>query len=163
MSAKIPPKPGKEVIYIDVDDEITSIIDKVENAKEKVVALVLPKRAASLQSIVNMKLLKRSADQVDKSPVLITSEAALLPLAGAAGLYVSKNLQSPPEVPHAPAGAAMPKADDASVETLDTADSVDEEDLPSKIDYASGSVGALSASHEAENPETIPLDDEDVA
>ncbi|HET7827827.1 MAG TPA: hypothetical protein VFK97_03095, partial [Candidatus Saccharimonadales bacterium] len=148
---------------IDVDDEITSIIDKVENAKEKVVALVLPKRAASLQSIVNMKLLKRSADQADKSPVLITSEAALLPLAGAAGLHVAKNLQSPPEVPHAPAGAAMPKADDASVETLDAADSVDEEDLPSKIDYASGSVGALAAAHEAENPETIPLDDEDVA
>jgi hypothetical protein len=104
MSAKIPPKPSKDTIYVDVDDEITSIIDKVENAEHKVVALVLPKRATSLQSIVNMKLLKRSADGADKNVVLITSEHALLPLAGAAGLHVAKNLQSRPEVPDAPHG-----------------------------------------------------------
>src|SRR3954463_15431332 len=108
MSAKIPPKPSKEVLYVDVDDEITSIIDKLENSSHKVVALVLPKRAASLQSIVNMKLLARSADSAGKSPVLITSEAALLPLAGAAGLHVAKNLQSKPEIPDAPAGRTQP-------------------------------------------------------
>ena len=82
MSAKIPAKPSKDTVYIDVDDEITGIIDKIENSENKVVALVLPKRAASLQSIVNMKLLKRSADTAGKNVVLITSEAALLPLAG---------------------------------------------------------------------------------
>jgi hypothetical protein len=162
MTAKIPPKPGKDVIYIDVDDEITSIIDKVENSKEKVVALVLPKRAASLQSIVNMKLLKRSADAADKNPVLITSEAALLPLAGAAGLHVAKNLQSAPEIPHAPHGAAAPKANDLPAEEVpETVDGEDETDLPGKIDYGNRSVGALAAAHEADNPETIDLDDED--
>lgn len=162
MSAKIPPKPGKDVIYIDVDDEITSIIDKVENSKEKVVALVLPKRAASLQSIVNMKLLKRSADQADKNPVLITSEAALMPLAGAAGLHVAKNLQSAPEVPHAPAGAAAPAphAEDLPAEEVPEADP---EDMPKKIDYSDKSIGALAAAHEADNAEAIALDDEDEA
>src|ERR1700751_4777818 len=107
MSAKIPPKPAKDVIYVDVDDEITSIIDKVENSEHKVVALVLPKRAATLQSIVNMKLLKRSADNADKNVVLITSEHALMPLAGAAGLHVARNLQSKPEVPEAPTGVTV--------------------------------------------------------
>ncbi|HET6863651.1 MAG TPA: hypothetical protein VFH37_00390 [Candidatus Saccharimonadales bacterium] len=159
MSAKIPPKPGKDVIYIDVDDEITSIIDKVENSKEKVVALVLPKRAASLQSIVNMKLLKRSADQADKNPVLITSEAALMPLAGAAGLHVAKNLQSAPEVPHAPASAAAAAhAEDLPAEAVPEADP---EDMPKKIDYSDKSIGALAAAHEADNAEAIALDDED--
>src|SRR3954462_894172 len=104
MSAT-PAKPGKDVIYIDVDDEITSIIDKVENAKEKVVALVLPKRATMLQSIVNMRLLKRSADAAEKNVVLITAEPALLPLAGAAGLHVAKNLQSKPIIPPSPLAA----------------------------------------------------------
>src|SRR4051794_19842462 len=103
MTAKIPPKksikvsaakPGKDVIYLDVDDEITAIIDKVELAKQKIVALVLPKRATMLQSIVNMRLLKRSAAAAGKSVVLITSEHALMPLAGAAGIHVAKNLQS---------------------------------------------------------------------
>lgn len=55
---------AKDTIYIDVDDEITGIIDKVVSSKHKIVALVLPKRAAVLQSIVNMKLLKRVAMRI---------------------------------------------------------------------------------------------------
>ncbi len=159
MSAKIPPKPSKDTIYVDVDDEITGIIDKVENSTHKVVALVLPKRAASLQSIVNMKLLKRSANTADKNVVLITSEQPLMPLAGAAGLHVAKNLQTKPEIPDAPAGVRThhkPPAEDAPEE----GDSETDEDLPQKFDYGKP-VGALAAAHEAENPETIDLDDED--
>lgn len=95
---------GKETIYVDVDDEITAIIDKLQNAKGKVVALVLPKRAAVLQSIVNMKLLKRTADTAGKNLVLITSETGLLPLAGAVGLYVAATPTSKPSIPDAPVG-----------------------------------------------------------
>jgi hypothetical protein len=162
-SAKIPPKPTKDTIYVDVDDEITSIIDKVDNSSGKVVALVLPKRATSLQSIVNMKLLKRSADTAGKNVVLITSEAALTPLAGAAGLHVAKNLQTAPEIPDAPtAAAAPPLANDIPAEEVpEPAEPLDnEEELPGKIDY-NRPIGALAAKHEAENPETINLEDED--
>ncbi|MBX4188609.1 hypothetical protein KW792_00740 [Candidatus Saccharibacteria bacterium] len=166
MTAKIPPKPAKDVIYVDVDDEITGIIDKVGNADQKVVALVLPKRAASLQSIVNMKLLKRSAEQAGKNVVLITNEQALMPLAGAAGLHVAKNLQSKPDIPMAPAGAiaagaAAAKLHDEPEEVADDEDDSDAaEELPGKIDYDKP-IGALAIAHEAENPETIDLDDED--
>jgi hypothetical protein len=157
MSEKAPGKTSKDVIYIDVDDEITSIIDKVENSPHKVVALVLPKRAASLQSIVNMKLLKRSADTADKNAVLITSEQALMPLAGAAGLHVAKNLQSAPEIPAAPHGAgAVAKAALAK----EIAEDIPEEDMPTKYDYDKP-VGALAEKHESENPETIALGDDD--
>ena len=163
MSAKVPPKPSKDVIYVDVDDEITSIIDKVENSPHKVVALVLPKRAASLQSIVNMKLLARSAENADKNPVLITSEQALMPLAGAAGLHVAKNLQSKPEVPDSPVASNVQKPiDDPADELPEGDEETDEDSLPGKIDYAKP-IGALAAAHEAENPETIDLDDEDEA
>lgn len=109
----------KDTIYIDVDDEITSIIDKVKNSESKIVALVLPKRAVVLQSIVNMKLLKRASDSVNKRTVLITSEQGLLPLAGVVGVYVAKNLQSKPEIPSAPDG---PELDEELVETEDAAD-----------------------------------------
>lgn len=107
---------GKEVIYIDVDDEITVIIDKVRGSGEKIVALVLPKRATVLQSIVNMKLLKRTADEAKKHLVLITSETGLLPLAGSVGIYVAKTLQSRPEIPPAPAAHG---ADDNEEEAVD--------------------------------------------
>jgi hypothetical protein len=161
MTAKTPPKkpartsaakPGKDVIYLDVDDEITAIIDKVEAAKEKIVALVLPKRAAMLQSIVNMRLLKRSAAADGKSVVLITSEHALMPLAGAAGIHVAKNLQSKPEIPLSPHGGGEEALN--SDEVLDS--EPDEE--PQKLDYNS-SVGALAAAND--EPESIDLDDED--
>lgn len=92
----------KDTIYVDVDDEITGIVNKITSSKKSIIALVLPKRASSLQSIVNMKLLKRSAEQNDKKLVLITSESKLLPLAGAAGLYVASNLNTKPYIPTSP-------------------------------------------------------------
>lgn len=104
----------KDTIYIDIDDEITAIVDKLNASKHNIVALVLPKRSAVLQSIVNMKLLKRSADEANKRLVLITSEQGLLPLAGAVGVYTAKNLQSKPEIPPPP---ASPTEDDELLET----------------------------------------------
>ena len=160
MSAKIPvnqakiakpEKPGKETIYIDIDDEITAIIDKVEAAKAKIVALVLPKRANALQSVVNMRLLKRSSDKAGKSLVLVTSETALLPLAGAAGIHVAKSLQSVPEIPPSPLEKAQ-----AAAESEDEEEVSDDEDAPSKIDYKR-SIGELAAAHEAD--EAITLDE----
>ncbi|MBI5357983.1 hypothetical protein HZB74_04015 [Candidatus Saccharibacteria bacterium] len=93
---------GKDTIYIDVDEEITGIVSKIQNSPKDIVALVLPKRANVLQSIVNMKLIKRTADQNDKKVVLITSESRLLPLAGASGLFVAANLTSKPYLPPSP-------------------------------------------------------------
>lgn len=105
---------GKDVIYVDVDDEITSVIDKVATSPERIVALVLPKRAAVFQSVVNMKLLKRRADAAKKHIVLITSEAGLMPLAGNVGLHVAKTLQSKPEIPEITSvGDAAEDADEA--------------------------------------------------
>jgi len=92
----------KDTIYVDVDDEITTVIDKVRSSNAKVVALVLPKRAGVFQSVVNMKLLKRAADADKKSLVLITSEAGLMPLAGLASIHVAKTPSSKPEIPEAP-------------------------------------------------------------
>ncbi|HET8671888.1 MAG TPA: hypothetical protein VFM05_15080 [Candidatus Saccharimonadales bacterium] len=111
---------GKDVIYIDIDDEITAIIDKVRGSGQRIVALVLPKRATVFQSIVNMKLLKRTADDAKKHLVLITSETGLLPLAGAVGVYVAKSLQSKPEVPHVPTSKHHAQDEEESVDMTDT-------------------------------------------
>ena len=167
---KTPTKPGKETVYVDVEDEITSIIDKVENAKASVVALVLPKRAATLQSIVNMRLLKRAADSAKKEVVLVTSEAALLPLAGAAKLHVAKNLQSKPAIPPTPGMPAEPAPTPAQSEdgtgkvdlSKDKNGVADEDNLPKKISYDK-SIGELAAAHEIEHPETIELGEDENA
>jgi hypothetical protein len=171
MSAKIPvnsapksaPKPGKDTVYVDVEDEITSIIDKVDASKAKVVALVLPKRASALQSVVNMRLLKRSADSAGKSVVLITAEQSLLPLAGAAGLHVAKTLQSTPVIPPSPLDAPAVEEQRTPI-TPGVTDEEDDAEIddtkPAKIDY-NRSIGELAAAHEVEEPEVITLDDDE--
>lgn len=162
MSADKPAKAGKDTIYIDLDDEITSIIDKVENAKSDVVALVLPKRATVLQSIVNMRLLKRATEKANKEVVLVTSESAISPLAGAAGLHVAKNLQSKPVIPVSPipvGGSEAPQAEtrEAEEEPAELGEPEEEAEVPAKIDYDKP-IGELAAAHDGD--EAIDLDDE---
>lgn len=159
-------EPNKDTIYIDIDDEITGIIDKVRSSNGKIVALVLPKRASVFQSIVNMKLLKRGADEAKKRLVLITSEAGLFPLAGAVGIHVAKSLTSRPEIPTAP------QADDGREEqveeTADLAaldDAEPEEITPTSSDKSVGELaglgaGAAAAAARPDDVETVELDND---
>lgn len=157
---------NKDTVYIDVDDEITAIIEKVRASSAKIVALVLPKRATVLQSIVNMKLLKRSADNAKKSLVLITTEAGLLPLAGTVGLYVARNLQSRPEIPAVDVVAEPETFDepddlDADFNPAAAADQpVGDLAVSSSVPLVGKTAGAASA---ADAIETLELDDDDEA
>lgn len=149
----------KDTIYIDVDEEITGIIDKVTASKHKIVALVLPKRCTVLQSIVNMKLLKRKADLEKKNLVLITSESGLLPLAGAVKLHVAKTLQSKPAIPSAPkiANSDLEMEDSKDSDDLDQVDSddvADEVDEP-VIDKSK----PIAAYTKPDTEETIEMED----
>ena len=146
--------PNKDTIYIDIDDEITGIIDKVRASDGRIIALVLPKRASVFQSIVNMKLLKRSADDAKKHLVLITSEAGLLPLAGAVGLYVAKTLQTKPEIPEAP------QFDDHEETVEETADLPGY--LPLSVTDGNRSVGELAGLGAAsDDVETLEIEDDE--
>lgn len=153
---------NKDVIYIDIEDDITGIIGKVKAAGSKIVALVPPKRAGVLQSAVNLKLLQRAADANDKRVVLITSDHSLTALAAGVRMPVAKNLQSRPEVPEIeppisddeeiingaelPVGemaaamgtgaAASAKADKTLADKVD--DDVDLRDAPKAKDLAAG-------------------------
>ncbi len=90
---------NKDIIYIDIEDDITAIIGKVKAASNKIVALVPPKRVGVLQSAVNLKLLQKAAKAGDKRVVLITSDHSLMALAAGLSLPVARNLQSRPEIP----------------------------------------------------------------
>lgn len=109
----------KDVIYIDVEDDITAIIGKLKASKQKIVALVPPKRIGVLQSAVNLRLLARSAEQQDKRLVIITGNQALSGLAASAAIPVAKNLQSKPEL-----------AEIAALEVDDGEDVIDGASLP---------------------------------
>ena len=89
----------KDVIYVDIEDDITSVIEKVKEAESSIVALVPPKRIGVLQSIVNLKLLQRAAKTAKKHVVLITNDHGLMALSADLSIPVAKNLQSKPMIP----------------------------------------------------------------
>lgn len=146
-ATKKQPTNSKETIYVDVDDEITNVIEKIKESDKKIIALVLPKRATTLQSIVNMKLLKKAAQNNKKSIVLITSETALLPLAGAAGIHVAKSLQSKPVIPPLPDHMG-----DAAEEPIDLGDD------SAAIDKRTPVGELASKASEPEETETVEFD-----
>lgn len=90
---------NKDVIYIEPEDDITDILEKVKKSKNKIVALVPPKKAGVLRSAVNVKLIAKTAMRSNKTAVLISSDDSLMKLAMAANIPVAKTLQSKPQLP----------------------------------------------------------------
>ncbi len=90
---------AKGTVYIEADDEITTVIDKVLSAKEEIVAVVLPKRATVFQSVVNLKLLKKASEEAKKRVVLISSEPAIESISAVVGMHIAQSLSSKPYVP----------------------------------------------------------------
>lgn len=155
---------NKDVIYIDVDDDVTAIIGKIKRAKEKIVALVPPKRAGALQSAVNLRLLDRLAKAERKQLVLITNNQALIALSASAKIPVAKNLQTKPEVAEVAAlvvdngddiidGADLPVGDHAKTAAVGTgaavaatmrSDEIDATDLNIDGESVSGPVASTT-------------------
>ncbi|MBR0415881.1 hypothetical protein IJI64_01795 [Candidatus Saccharibacteria bacterium] len=90
---------NKDVVYIEPEDDITDIIARVKGAKQKLVALVPPKKIGVLRSAVNTKLIAKAARLSDKVVVIVTTDSSLIKLAAAAQIPVAKNLQSRPKLP----------------------------------------------------------------
>ena len=90
---------NKDVIYIEPEDDITDIITKIENSKDKIVALVPPKKAGVFRSVVNIKLISKVGNTSEKTVVLVTTDPSIIKLAAATKIPVTKNLQTPPAVP----------------------------------------------------------------
>ena len=116
---------NKDVIYIEPEDDITDIINRLSLAKEKVVALVPPKNLGILRSAVNTKLIAKTAKKEEKAVVFVTTDKSLMKLAMSAGIPVAKTLQSRPVIPTA-ADLAEKKA--SSSDVIDDLGDVDEKE-----------------------------------
>lgn len=141
---------AKETIYIEADDEITSVIDKVLSAKDAIVAVVLPKRATVFQSLVNMKLLKKAAEENKKKVVLISSEPAITSIAAVAGMYLAQSLSSKPGIPKR---AKLSKKET----TISSSELEAPEDEVSSIIDDNGEIN-LDVEPQSKQDETIELD-----
>lgn len=129
IKAKTPSSSQKEIIYVDIEDDITSLITEVKKSSSSIVAIVLPKNTQMLQSIVNMRLLKKAATKSKKNIALVTSDKSILSLAGVAGVHVAESANSKPVIPTVTIEDVDDKEKDSVVEMSDSQNEVSEEKI----------------------------------
>ncbi len=133
---------NKDVIYIEPEDDITDIITKIENSKEKIVALVPPKKAGVFRSVVNIKLIAKVGFTADKTIVIVTTDPSITKLAGATKIPVTKNLQTPPSVPNPITGDIVESTSKEDLVEEDngevTSEEVQEDEAPAEEEEEAG-------------------------
>lgn len=75
-------------IFIDTDNEITFVLEKILSAKNERVCLIIPDRASLFTSISGLKLIKRVIDKSNKLLVIVTLDQNGSDLASQADLIV---------------------------------------------------------------------------
>ena len=76
------------ILYLDVDDEITSAASRIRSAEARRVAVVLPYGSRVATSRINFRLLARDALTHEKRLSIVAGDAATRALAASAGLPV---------------------------------------------------------------------------
>lgn len=122
VKAQSKPRRTKKVLYIEIDDEVTTIYDRIKSHKIKNLYLVVPKRAILFQSIVNLKILKRKAEDLEKNIFIVTNDQNGIHLASKIGLPVYDKVEGH-EHPSLVSGKLQEEKDitplQASVNSLD--------------------------------------------
>jgi len=83
-----------EVLYLEADEEITSVVDKLKGLEATSIGLVAPKGSTIVQSVVSLKLLKKEAEKLKKEIALITSDEVGRNLASQVGLLTYADVKS---------------------------------------------------------------------
>lgn len=82
-----------KLLYVEVDEEVTDLVDRLRALQdEQAVTFVVPERARSLQSPMSFRLLKRYADAYGKHVNLITPDPRLQALALESGFSAYPSL-----------------------------------------------------------------------
>ena len=129
---------NKDVIYIEPEDDITDIITKIEKSKEKIVALVPPKKAGVFRSVVNIKLIHKAGKTAEKTIVLVTTDPSIIKLAASSKLPVTSDLQTPPVIPkedteiETTSKEELVEESDGTVETEEDAEELEDENKETK-------------------------------
>lgn len=77
-----------EIIYLESDDDIASVIGRIKEIEADGVSLMVPRGGTIGQSIVNLKLLKREIEKQNKIISLITADKISRNLAAQVGITI---------------------------------------------------------------------------
>jgi len=82
----------EQIIYLEVDDDIAAIRDRLEWAQARRVLLVIPPRCRTLSNLVNLKLLQRHVHNLAMEAALVTRDGTTGDLAHEVGFPVFSSL-----------------------------------------------------------------------
>ena len=87
-----------KTIYLEPDEEIISVIDRLTQTKSKEINFVVPAGAQIWQNSINLKLLKREADSLGKELTLFVPDDLKAELAEKVGFMVKREKNLPIEL-----------------------------------------------------------------
>lgn len=85
--------PSRQIIYVEIDDEVTVIFDRIKNIRKKEILLVVPKKALLFQSVVNLRILKKKLIERDKKLIIVTADENGKHLAAQVGIPVMRRVE----------------------------------------------------------------------
>src|SRR3989339_490922 len=81
-----------QTFYIDIDEEITSIVERLRKSRVEEIIMVVPKRALLIQSIINLRVLKKEAEAIGLQLMIVTQDKLGKLLIEKAGILVQQKL-----------------------------------------------------------------------
>lgn len=84
----------RALIYLESDEEIPGIIQRIEQEKQPAITLVVPKASVVLQSVINLKLLQRVSKKANKDLALVSHDAIGRNLAAQVGIPVFDSINA---------------------------------------------------------------------
>lgn len=84
-------------LYVEIDEEITTVIGKLKQFNTEQVFIVVPKGAIVSGSLVNLKLLEKEARRLNKKLIFVSPDPHVRKLAEKAGLSIKKYVAKPKE------------------------------------------------------------------
>ncbi|MEO5940949.1 MAG: hypothetical protein ABIZ72_08170, partial [Candidatus Limnocylindrales bacterium] len=141
------------IVYLDVDDEITSAAQRIRSAAATRVALVVPYGSRIATSRMNFRLLSREAVLNNRRLSIVSGDAAVRSLAASAGLPVFGSVA---EYESASAGGDLARAGDVAVGAPGPADAVGAPGPADAAAAAAGVAGVAPASLAASATVVVP-------
>ncbi len=84
---------NKSYIYLKKEEELGEVIEKIREAKDKEIVLVVPSGTKSLSNYINLELLKKEIDNLRKNVYLSTDDEKINALARKIGLEIFLDIE----------------------------------------------------------------------
>ncbi|MBD3244942.1 MAG: hypothetical protein GF335_03035 [Candidatus Moranbacteria bacterium] len=79
-------------IYVELEEEITSVVERIKKIPSNEVVLVIPPRAHISSGLINLKILKSETEKLEKKIVVVSKDSLCRSLAQKVGLLAHKKI-----------------------------------------------------------------------